>query len=110
MRETERIAIGPEEVDLDILNNVPGYFIRGLSIAIGRDWENRLTGLEGVRGAGKVTALFLMDRHPGIRASTIAGITLKDRSETARMLDSLEASGLIERRRSSSDFRHARCF
>ncbi len=105
MRGTGRISVGPEDVDLDILNNVPGYFIRGLSIAVGRDWESRLIGLEGVRGADRVTALFLMDRHPGIRPSMIARITLKDRSETARMLDRLEASGLIERRHASPDIR-----
>lgn len=101
----ERVAALPEEIDLDVLDVTLSYYLRTLNGAVSRDWEARLDGLDAIRGFGKVTALFLIDNHPGIRPSVIAQVIMKDRSEVGRMLDGLEAAGLIARRTSTVDSR-----
>lgn len=101
----ERIAARQDEIDLDILDDTLSFYLRSLSMAVSRDWESRLEGLDTVRGTGKVTALFLIANHPGIRPSVIAEVSMKDRSEMGRILDGLEANGLICRRTNSTDTR-----
>ena len=94
----ERIVARQDEINLDILDDTLSFYLRALGIAVSRDWESRLEGLDAVRGTGRVTALFLIANHPGIRPSVIADVSMKDRSEMGRVLDGLEASGLICRR------------
>lgn len=94
----EMLGVFSEDINLDVLDHTLSYYLRVLNIAVSRDWESRLGELEVVRGTGKVTALMLIERHPGIRPSVIAQITLKDRSEIARILDGFEKNGLIYRR------------
>lgn len=101
----EEILAVPDALDLDVLDVTLSFFIRTLNIAVSRDWESRLDGLEAIRGAGKVTAMLLIDNHPGIRPSVIAQAAMKDRSEMGRVLDGLESSGLITRQTSSVDSR-----
>lgn len=109
--EAERQASGeavqatPEEIDLDVLDATLSYFIRSLHIAVTRDWDARVADLAAIRGTGRVTALLLIHNHPGIRPSVIAQVVMKDRSEMGRVLDGLEANGLITRRTSSTDSR-----
>lgn len=101
----ERIVARQDEINLDILDDTLSFYLRALGIAVSRDWESRLEGLDAVRGTGRVTALFLIANHPGIRPSVIADVSMKDRSEMGRVLDGLEASGLICRRTNSTDTR-----
>lgn len=101
----ERITARQDEIDLDILDDTLSFYLRALGIAVSRDWESRLGGLDAVRGTGRVTALFLIANHPGIRPSVIAEVSMKDRSEMGRVLDGLEANGLICRRMNSTDTR-----
>ena len=101
----EGLVVSPETVDLDVLDDTLSFYLRSLNIAVSRDWESRLDGLEMIKGTGKVTALFLIARHPGIWASIIARLSMKDRSETGRLLDGLEREGLIERRKDTADSR-----
>lgn len=101
----EEIQAGPGELDLDVLDVTLSFFIRSLNIAVSRDWESRLDGLDAIRGAGRVTAILLIDNHPGIRPSVIAQAAMKDRSDMGRVLDGLETAGLIVRRTHSRDSR-----
>lgn len=101
----EVLGVSPEEIDLDILEHTISFYVRVLAIAVTRDWESRLDDLDLLRGTGKVTALMLIGRHPGIRPSVIAQVTMKDRSEIARVLDSFEKNGLITRRTNMLDSR-----
>lgn len=109
--ETEQRAAGeavqatPEAIDLDVLDVTLSFFIRSLDVAVSRDWDARVADLAAIRGTGRVTALLLIHNHPGIRPSVIARVVMKDRSEIGRVLDGLEASGLITRRTSSRDSR-----
>ncbi|ORE98897.1 MarR family transcriptional regulator [Aurantimonas sp. 22II-16-19i] len=86
-----------EDVDLGVLDDTLSFFIRSLNLAVTRDLDARLGGMEVARGTGKITALFLIGRHPGIRPSIIASAAMKDRSAMARILDDMHRHGLIRR-------------
>jgi DNA-binding MarR family transcriptional regulator len=106
-------AAGPTmagRVDLDVLENTLSFYIRVLDASVSADLDRRLEGLEVARGKGKITALFLIDSHPGIRPSVLADLTLKDRSAMGRILDRFEAHGLIVRRVSAQDNRAQELF
>ncbi|MCE7027177.1 MarR family winged helix-turn-helix transcriptional regulator [Jiella avicenniae] len=94
-----------EDVDLGVLDDTLSFFIRALNLAVTRDLDARLEGMEVARGTGKITALFLIDRHPGIRPSVIAAAAMKDRSAMARILDDMERHGLIRREPDPEDGR-----
>ncbi|MCB8836798.1 MarR family winged helix-turn-helix transcriptional regulator [Aurantimonas sp. VKM B-3413] len=94
-----------EDVDLGILDETLSFFIRSLNLAVTRDLDARLEGLDVARGTGKVTALFLIGRHPGIRPSLVAAAAMKDRSAMARVFDDMERHGLIRREADESDGR-----
>lgn len=101
----EAVVASPDSIDLDVLDTALSFFIRALNIAVSRDWELRIQDLGPVRGVGKVTALLLVGRHPGIRPSVVAQVLMKDRSEVGRILDGLEESNLLTRRTSAADSR-----
>ncbi|GGE12841.1 MarR family transcriptional regulator [Aureimonas endophytica] len=86
-----------EDVDLGVLDGTLSFFIRSINIAVTRDLDRRLDGLDVARGTGKITTLFLVERHPGIRPSVIADVILKDRSAMGRILDDMEGHGLLYR-------------
>lgn len=93
----EGLTVSPETIDLDVLDNTFSYFVRDLNIAVSRDWESRLKGMEELIGTGKVTAMLVINKYPGIHPSTIAQINMRDRAEAARTLNALEKDGLIYR-------------
>ncbi|MCC7319931.1 MAG: winged helix-turn-helix transcriptional regulator [Rubellimicrobium sp.] len=98
---------GGDAPDLDILGDTIGFYIRVLDLAVSRDLDRRLDGLEVARGKGKITSLLLIDRHPGIRPSELADRTLKDRAQIARIIEGFIAHGLVERRTADDDSRAA---
>ena len=101
----EDVCARESDIELDVLDETLSFFVRSINIAVSRDWDARVADLPPVRGVGKVTAMLLISRHPGIRPSVIADIAMKDRSEMGRILDGLVADGLIERRPSATDAR-----
>ena len=94
-----------EDVDLGVLDGTLSFFIRSLNLAVTRDLDARLGGMEVARGTGKITALFLIGRHPGIRPSILASAAMKDRSAMARILDDMDKHGLIRRETGREDGR-----
>ena len=93
------------EVDLDVLENTLSFYIRTVNIAVSRDLDDRLEGLDVARGTGKITTLLLVDSHPGIRPSVIAQLILKDRSAMGKLVDQMEGHGLLTRSVSAEDSR-----
>ncbi|PAQ01196.1 MarR family transcriptional regulator [Mesorhizobium mediterraneum] len=93
------------EVTLDVLEDTLSFYIRTMNIAVSRDLDDKLEGLDVAKGTGKITTLLLVDSHPGIRPSIIAQLILRDRSATGRLMEQMEDHGLITRRQSSTDSR-----
>jgi len=93
------------EVDLDVLENTLSFYIRTVNIAVSRDLDDRLEGLDVARGTGKITTLLLVDSHPGIRPSVVAQLILKDRSAMGKLVDQMEGHGLLTRSVSAEDSR-----
>lgn len=94
-----------EDVDLDVLEGTLSFYIRSINIAVSRDLDERLDGLDIAKGTGKISTLLLVDSHPGIRPSILAQLTLKDRSAMGRIVDQMVAHGLIRRETSAGDSR-----
>lgn len=92
-----RTAMRADDVDLGVLDETLSFYIRALNLAVTRDLDARLEGMDVARGTGKITALFLIARHPGIRPSVIASVAMKDRSTMARALDDMNRHGLVRR-------------
>lgn len=102
---TRKPATSVSEVDLDVLEDTLSFYIRTMDIAVSRDLDERLEGLEVAKGKGKITTLLLVDSHPGIRPSVIAQLIFRDRSATGRLMEQMEQHGLLTRRVSSNDSR-----
>lgn len=94
-----------EHVDLDVLEDTLSFYIRSMNIAVSRDLDERLDGLDVARGTGKVSTLLLVDSHPGIRPSVIAQMIMKDRSAMGRLVDQMVEHKLLTRRTSPSERR-----
>nr|WP_280519992.1 MarR family winged helix-turn-helix transcriptional regulator [Rhizobium cremeum] len=94
-----------EEVDLDVLKDTLSFYIRAINLAVSRDLDECLEGLDVAKGTGKITTLLLVDSHPGIRPSVIAHLTMKDRSAMGRIIDQMEAHNLLRRETSPEDSR-----
>ncbi|MFC3088615.1 MarR family winged helix-turn-helix transcriptional regulator [Tabrizicola soli] len=94
-----------DHVDLDVLENVLSFYIRVIDTKVSRDLDQRLANLEVAKGKGKITALLLIDSHPGIRPSVVADLAARDRSAMGRILDTLEQQGLITRQTNAEDSR-----
>ncbi|HMF67341.1 MAG TPA: MarR family winged helix-turn-helix transcriptional regulator [Phyllobacterium sp.] len=94
-----------EHVDLDVLEDTLSFYIRTMNIAVSRDLDERLDGLDVARGTGKITTLLLVDSHPGIRPSVIAQIIMKDRSAMGRLIEQMIDNGLLTRQTSASERR-----
>lgn len=98
------------EVDLDILGDLLSFYMRTITIALSRDLDQRLEGLEVAKGTGKVITLLLVDSHPGIRPSVIAHLSTKSKAEIGRIVDKLVKAGLIERQVSPEERRALQLF
>lgn len=102
---TASTATRVDHVDLDVLENVLSFYIRVIDTTVSRDLDQRLAKLEVAKGKGKITALLLIDSHPGIRPSVVADLATRDRSAMGRILDTMEQQGLITRRTNAEDNR-----
>jgi len=94
-----------DQVDLDVLENTLSFYIRTMNIAVSRDLDERLEGLDVARGTGKITTLLLVDSHPGIRPSVIAQLIMKDRSAMGRIIEQMIDHGLLMRQTSERERR-----
>lgn len=95
----------PEDVNLDVLEDTLSFYIRTINLAVSRDLDDRLEGLDVAKGTGKITTLLLVDDYPGIRPSVIAHLIMKDRSAMGRLIDQMVEHDLIRRQVSQEDSR-----
>jgi len=72
-----------------------GYRLRLAQQSVFRDFAETVPGLS----PGRVGMLLLIEANPGVTQSRLADAVSRDRSTMVGVLDSLEAKGLIERRR-----------
>lgn len=93
-----------------MLDGLLSFYVRSVSFALSKDLDRCLKGHDVARGTGKITALLLIDSHPGIRASTIARVTLRDRPAISRIVAMLVEAGLVEQRRSATEGRVGELF
>ena len=91
--------------DLDCLEDLLSFYVRSANYALSTDLDARLSDLEVARGTGKITALLLIDSHPGIRASAIAEATLRDRPSVSRIVAQLVRHELITKHEISGERR-----
>lgn len=84
-------------IDLDILGDLLSFYMRTITLALSRDLDQRLDGLEVAKGTGKVITLLLVDSHPGIRPSVIARLSTKSQPEIGRIVNQLVKAKLITR-------------
>jgi DNA-binding MarR family transcriptional regulator len=94
-----------ETVGLDVLEDTLSFYIRSINIALSRDLDDRLEGLDVARGTGKITTLLLVDSHPGIRPSVIAQLIMRDRSAMGRLVDQMIEHDLVTREAATDDRR-----
>lgn len=94
-----------DEVDLGALGHLLSFFIRSLSIAVSKDLDEQLKGLEVAQGTGKISTLLLVNDHPGIRPSVLARMLLKDRAAMGRIVEHMALQGLLTRQTSVRDHR-----
>ncbi|QUS36646.1 MarR family winged helix-turn-helix transcriptional regulator [Falsirhodobacter algicola] len=90
---------------IDVLEGAFSWFIRSLDGAVSRDLDRRMAHLEIARGKGKITALLLVDRYPGIRPSQIADVLMRDRPAAGRIIDTLVGAKVIRRECAPDDQR-----
>lgn len=102
---TKSAPVSVKDIDIDVLEDTLSFYIRSLNIAVSRDLDEKLDGLDVAQGTGKITTLFLVDGNPGIRPSTIAQVILKDRSAMGRLVDQMEEHGLLRREIAPEDSR-----
>src|SRR4051794_10502354 len=92
-------------IDFDIFGNLLSFYARSVVLKLNQDLDARMAGLPVARGTGKISTLLLVGANPGIRPSVVAHYITKDRSAMVRLLDQLQAAGLIEQRVSASERR-----
>ncbi|WP_058962474.1 MarR family winged helix-turn-helix transcriptional regulator, partial [Type-E symbiont of Plautia stali] len=102
-RETESETAGFH--DLGGLESLLSFYIRSINIAVSRDLDNKLSGLDVAKGTGKISTLLIVSRHPGIRPSAIADLIMRDRSSMGRLVDKMVQQGLVMRQSDPEDQR-----
>lgn len=98
LTETPTHPTGDAAIDFDVLDTLLSFHMRAVTLALSRDLDRRMDGLPVARGTGKISSLLLIDVNPGIRASTLARLTMRDRAAVTRLIDGLVGAGLVERR------------
>jgi DNA-binding MarR family transcriptional regulator len=105
MPPTKGPPTSAKDIDIDVLEDTLSFYIRSINLAVSRDLDEKLEGLDVARGTGKITTLLLVDGNPGIRPSIIAKLIIKDRSATGRLIDQMEEHELLFRETSADDSR-----
>jgi DNA-binding MarR family transcriptional regulator len=74
------------------------FHLRSLGVHLNRAYDRTFEGTPVGRGTGKLTTLFLVAANPGINQTEVARALGKDRAAMVRLIDHIEAEGLLERR------------
>ncbi|WP_271500159.1 MarR family winged helix-turn-helix transcriptional regulator [Bradyrhizobium sp. CCBAU 11357] len=82
---------------------VPAYLIRRLQMISTAIVAEEFEGED--MSVSEWAVLIMIENHPGIDQSRLAEVVAIDRTNTGRLVDQLEAKGLVERRPHDSDRR-----
>lgn len=92
-------------LQIDVLEGAFSWYIRSLDSVVSADLDRRMAHLSIAQGKGRITALLLVDDYPGIRPSQIAGVLMRDRPATGRIVDRLVQAGAVRRETAPDDLR-----
>lgn len=95
-------------IDLDCLPTLLGFNIRRAQIALWRDFNRNVA--EGYVRPGIFSALLLAHANPGIAQIEIASQLGIDKASVVSLIDRMEDSGWVTRRRSTDDRRRQGIF
>ena len=98
-----RPAVARAEVDLGVLNERLGYFVRRLQVWVFQDFIRRLSRLD--LSPAQFSVIVVIGANPGLSQAQLAGTLGIERARLVRLLHRLEQRGLTERRPSAADGR-----
>jgi DNA-binding MarR family transcriptional regulator len=101
-------ALNDANLDLGVLPGLLGYNIRRAQIALWRDFHRNVS--KGEVRPGLVRVLVLASANPGVAQIQLARQLAIDKASVVALIDRLERSGLIARRRSAVDRRRQGIF
>lgn len=104
-QKAESSAVG---LDLDCLPTLIGFNIRRAQIALWRDFNRQFS--DGDVRPGVFSALLLANANPGIAQIDIANQLGIDKASVVTLIDRMEHTGWVERRRSTEDRRRQGIF
>jgi MarR family transcriptional regulator, organic hydroperoxide resistance regulator len=94
---------GSAAIDMDILPELLGYNVRSAQLALQRDFARTMAGSDV--GPAVFGLLVLSGANPGIAQIQIATHLTIDKASVVALVDRLEESGWVVRRRSTEDRR-----
>lgn len=90
-------------VDLGVLNERLGYFVRRLQVWVFQDFIRRLSRLD--LSPAQFSVIVVVGANPGLSQAQLATTLGIERARLVRLLHLLEERGVTERRRSAADGR-----
>ena len=90
-------------IDLDVLNERLGYFVRRLQVWVFQDFNRHLAAID--ISPAQFSVLVVISANPGLSQSELAATLGIERARLVRLLHRLEARGLTQRLPSSADAR-----
>lgn len=97
-----------KEVRLGRLEHFVGFQLRRIQNQLSRDFAGRTSGYN--LKSGLFSMLAIISANPGISQTEVSRVVGLDKSVTVQIVDDLEARGLAERKRSTSDRRQHALF
>ncbi len=91
------------KIELDLLNQRLGYFVRRAQVWIFQDFIGRLASID--ISPAQFSVLVVVDANRGLSQAELAGTLGIERARLVRLLHRLEQRGLIQRLPSSADGR-----
>ncbi len=91
-------TIGYRDIDFDVFGTLLSFYVRSVNLLVSQDLDRHTDGLGLSGGTGKIATILLVGANPGIRPSVLAHFVRKDRSAMGKLLDGMEAAGLVEQR------------
>jgi DNA-binding MarR family transcriptional regulator len=93
----------PAIIDLGVLNQHLGYFVRRLQVSIFQDFIRRLSNIDV--SPAQFSVLVVIGANEGLSQAQLAATLCIERARMVRMLHLLEKRGLTQRLPSSADGR-----
>jgi DNA-binding MarR family transcriptional regulator len=103
LSRTSQKKTGPAVIDLGVLNDHLGYFVRRLQVWIFQDFIRRLGSID--ISPAQFSVLVIIGANEGLSQSELAATLGIERARMVRMLHLLDRRGLTERLPSSADGR-----